>query len=117
MGSYRVPNWKKSIGQSDTTFTLTMDDGTEYILPKGEWLPVEHVELMDNVRMLGATNVLNEIVPPIPPDVDDDGMEVPGTGRPGLGDAFRKVPQKFLTEFITSWQKDAQVEPGESEAS
>lgn len=111
---YKVPNWKKSIGQADTTFTVTMDDGTEFVLPKGEWLEVEQVELLGRVGELGLIRVLDTICPPVEPDLDDDELEVPGTGRPGLGEAFRHVPQKFANEFVSAWQKDAGIEAGES---
>jgi hypothetical protein len=95
MAGYKVPDWKKSIGQN--MYDVEVGDKT-FTIPRAEYLSAEHVELMSRTGELGSTFVLNTICP-------------------GLGDAFAPVPVKFVNEFIAAWQKDSSIDLGESEAS
>jgi hypothetical protein len=97
MGSYRVPDWKKSVEQNKFEVEL---DGQTFSLPKAEYLTGSQAERMSRVEEIegGMYTVLDEICP-------------------GLGAAFRDVPAKFFGEFLEAWQKDSSVEPGESSPS
>ena len=57
MAGYKVPDWKKSIGQNDTTFVVTIDD-VDFVLPKAEWLPSEQVELLGRTGELGMIEAI-----------------------------------------------------------
>lgn len=95
MAGFKVPDWKKSIGQN--MYEVEVGDKT-FSIPRAEYLPAEHVDLMGRTGELGMSNVLNTICP-------------------GLGDAFAPVPIKFVNEFIEAWQQDSDITPGESGAS
>lgn len=114
MPGYKVPDYKKSVAQN--MFDVEVG-GLVFTIPRAEWLPSEQIELLTKTGELGTITVLNRICPPVAPDVDDEGNDIPNTGKLGLGDAFRPVPIKFANEFITAWQKDSTVDPGESSAS
>lgn len=94
---YVVPDWKKSIDQNK--FDVTVGAQTFHLV-KAEYMTgdqVEHLKAADSHEG-GMYGVLDDLCP-------------------GLGTAFRGVPQKYFKEFVEAWQKDSGIELGESSAS
>ena len=116
MSGYKVPDWRKSIGQNMYDVEV---EGYEFTIPRAEYLTTEQVEKLGNSGELGLIRVLNDICPAVTHEITDETTGEPHevVDKPGLGDAFAPVPIKFANEFVAAWQKDSQIELGESEAS
>lgn len=116
MPGYKVPDWRRSLGEH--MFDVEVE-GHVFTLPTSEYLAVETVELLGKIGELGITEVLNRVAPALTrTEEDKEGVEYEVEVRPGLGTAFAPVPQKYVLEFLSAWQKDeAAVDMGESDAS
>lgn len=95
---YKVPDWKKSIGQNK--FEIDLGDAGTFVLPKVDYLTGEQAEKMDraNESEGGIYGFLDELAP-------------------GLGSALRPLPVFITREAIKEWQDDAGIGVGESSAS
>jgi hypothetical protein len=97
MGGYKLPDWKKSIGQNKYEVEI---DGQTFVLPKFEYLIGDQAIRLEQAGSIegGLYTVLDEICE-------------------GLGTAFKPVPLKYAREFLKAWQKDSALDEGESDAS